>query len=176
MPEAVEPPQVHCATYTHARRHPMVLGRIAGWTPPFQLSLAQIGVLLVGFWVMFQTWRLWAPALPSSLALIIGAGVPIGLTWAVRRVRVEGRSLARAALGWVSLWSTPPKGTLRGRPHREYRPVSLVGVQMNVAADPEGPFDIDVPALGAGAVDEGRAGRGRWPGLGRRRPGRRGDP
>jgi len=175
MPDAAEQPQVHCATYTHARRHPMVLGRIAGWTPPFQLSLTQVGVLLVSCWLMFQTWRFWAPALPDSIALAIGGGVPIGLAWAVRRVRVEGRSLPRAVLGWLSLWLVPPKGTLRGKPHREFRPVSLVGVQMNVAADPEGPFDIDVPALGAGPVDEGRAGRGRWPGLGRRRPRRRGD-
>lgn len=129
--------QIHCATYTHARRHPMVLGRIAGWTPPFQLSLTQIGVLLVSFYVMVKTWQWWAPALPSSLALIIGIGVPVGLTWAVRRVRVEGRSLPRAALGWVSLWSVPPKGQLRGRPHREHRPVSLVGVHMNVANDPD---------------------------------------
>lgn len=131
--------QVHCATYTHARRHPMVLGRIAGWTPPFQLSLTQIGVLLVSSWVMVQTWRLWAPALPGSLALIIGAGVPIGLSWAVRRVRLEGRSLARAGLGFLSLWSQAPKGMLRGRPYREPRAVSLAGVRMNVAAEPAEP-------------------------------------
>lgn len=131
------PAQIHCASYTHARRHPMVLGRIGGWTPPFQLSLTQIGVLLVSFYAMVKTWQVWAPALPSTLALVMGAGVPIALTWAVRRVRVEGRSLPRAALGWLSLWSVPPKGQLRGRPHKEYRAVSLVGVHMNVAADPE---------------------------------------
>jgi hypothetical protein len=132
--------QIHCATYTHARRHPMVLGRIAGWTPPFQLSLTQIGVLLVSCWVMVQTWQLWATKLPSTLALIVVAGVPIGLTWAVRRVRVEGRSLPRAALGWVMLWCAPPKGALRGRPNTEKRAVPLAAVRMNVAAEPlDGP-------------------------------------
>ena len=100
---------------------------------------------------MVQTWQCWAPALPSSLALIVGAGVPIGLTWAVRRVRVEGRSLPRAALGWLSLWSVPPKGQLRGRPHREHRAVSLVGVHMNVAADPD-----DEGRACAGAPHRGR--------------------
>ncbi|HEX8802666.1 MAG TPA: TcpE family conjugal transfer membrane protein [Acidimicrobiales bacterium] len=136
MPDEREVAQVHCATYTHARRHPMVLGRIAGWTPPFQLSLTQIGVLLVSFYVMVNTWRYWAAPLPSSLALIVGAGVPVGLTWAVRRVRVEGRSLPRAAVGWLALWATPPKGTLRGRPHLDRRAVSLGPVRMNVAAAP----------------------------------------
>jgi hypothetical protein len=127
---------VHCASYTHARRHPMVLGRIAGWTPPFQLSLVQIGVLLVSFFVMVRTWWLWAEPLPGSLALVVGAGVPIGLTWAVRRVRIEGRSLPRAAAGWVALWCTPHKGSLRGRPYREPPAVSLGSVRMSVAAEP----------------------------------------
>jgi hypothetical protein len=133
---------VHCASYTHARRHPMVLGRIAGWTPPFQLSLTQVGVLLVSFFFMVKTWALWAVPLPSSLALIVGAGVPIGLTWAVRRVRLEGRSLPRAAVGWVALWCTPHKGALRGRPYREPAAVSLASVRMSVAAEPP----LDVPA------------------------------
>jgi hypothetical protein len=126
---------VTCASYTHARRHPMVLGRIAGWTPPFQLSLTQIGVLLVSFFVMVKTWWLWAEPLPGSLALVMGAGVPIALTWAVRRVRVEGRSLVRAAVGWVWLWCTPHKGSLRGRPYRERPAVSLAPVRMSVAAE-----------------------------------------
>ena len=94
----------------------MVLGRIGGWTPPFQLSLTQIGVLLVSFYAMVKTWQFWAPALPSSLALIIGAGVPIGLTWAVRRVRVEGRSpapgRARVAVAVVG----PVEGPAAGPP------------------------------------------------------------
>ena len=145
MPEEAGAPAIRCATYTHARRHPMVLGRIAGWTPPFQLSLTQIGVLLVSFYAMVQTWGLWATALPDSLALILGVGIPVGLTWAVRRVRVEGRSLPRAALGWVMLWSVPPKGVLRGRPNREHRAVSLASVRMNVAAETADVIDLAEP-------------------------------
>lgn len=137
--------RITCATYTHARRHPMVIGQIAGWTPPFQLSLVQIGVLLVSFFVMVQTWRLWAEPLPNSLALVVGAGVPIALTWAVRRVRIEGRSLPRAAVGWVSLWCTPHRGMLRGRPYRDPPAVALAPVRMNVAGEPADPPE-PVPA------------------------------
>lgn len=131
--------QIRCASYTHARRHPMVLGRIAGWTPPFQLSLTQIAVLLLTFFAMVKTWWLWAEPLPGTLALVLGAGVPVGLTWAVRRVRIEGRSLPRAAVGWVALWCTPQKGALRGRPYRDRPAVSLGSVRMYVAADPPEP-------------------------------------
>jgi hypothetical protein len=117
----------------------MVLGRIGGWTPPFQLSLTQIAVALVGFFVMVKSWWLWAEPLPGSVALVIGGGVPMGLAWAVRRVRLEGRSLVRAAAGWLSLWAAPHKGTLRGRPHRDRGAASLGSVRMNVAADPPEP-------------------------------------
>jgi hypothetical protein len=34
--------EIICATYTHARRHPMVLGNIGGWTPPWQLKLVDV--------------------------------------------------------------------------------------------------------------------------------------
>jgi hypothetical protein len=111
-------PLVHCASYTHARRHPMVLGRIAGWAPPFQLTITQVVVVLVTFVVLTWTWQIWAPLLPSTLSFMIAAGGPIAAAWAVRHVRVEGRSLARAALGYATLLSTPHQGQVGGRPHR----------------------------------------------------------
>ena len=66
------PEQVMCATYTHARRHPLVLGHIAGWTPPFQVSLPQLGVVVVTFLVEMVTWRVWGALLPKSLAVSPG--------------------------------------------------------------------------------------------------------
>ncbi len=113
---------VSCASYTHARRHPMVLGRIAGWTPPFQLSVVQIGVLLGGYATVTWTWRFWGPLLPGPLAPMLAMGVPPALAWVARRVRVEGRSLARAAMGWVMLWSAPTSGQVGGRPSGRARP------------------------------------------------------
>jgi len=117
-----EPPSsIVCATYTHARRHPMVLGRIAGWTPPFQLTVAQIAVLLSTFLALVWSWDLWAPLVPDTLAMLSVAALPTALAWAVRRVRVEGRSLPRAALGWLQLLARPRGGTVRGKPHRPPR-------------------------------------------------------
>lgn len=130
--------QIVCATYTHARRHPLVLGNIAGWTPPFQLSLPQMGVLVVVFLLEMQTWRLWAPLLPRSVALVVAVGLPCGLAWAVRRARVEGRSLARTGLGWLMLLSTPASGRVGGRPYHAARAVRLGTAQMYVARGDEG--------------------------------------
>jgi hypothetical protein len=115
-------PRISCASYTHARRHPMVLGRIAGWAPPFQLSVTQLGVLVVSFLVLTWTQRAWSLVIPPGMSVLLLVGLPCGLAWAIRRVRVEGRSLPRAALGWLSLWSHPTGGMVGGRPVREGRP------------------------------------------------------
>jgi hypothetical protein len=118
--------RIACATYTHARRHPMVIGQIGGWTPPFQLSLAQIVVLLATVVVEAQTWRWWGVHLPRFVSMVVAAGVPCLLTWLVRRGRLEGRSLARTALGWLALLGRPRNGRVGGRPHRPVR-APLVG-------------------------------------------------
>ncbi len=113
--------EIICATYTHARRHPMVIGQIAGWTPPFQLTLTQLAVLIVTFLVEMQTWRFWGPFLPRILAAVVAFGAPVGLAWLVRRTRIEGRSLPRFAAGLLSYVATPHHGRVGGRPYRPGR-------------------------------------------------------
>jgi hypothetical protein len=130
--------QIVCATYTHARRHPMVLGHIAGWTPPFQVSLPQLGVLALVLWIEMQTWRWWGALLPRSLAIVIAIVVPCALAWAVRRARIEGRSLVRAAVGGLMLLSTPPGGRVGGRPHHPARAVDMGRARVYIAAGDDG--------------------------------------
>jgi hypothetical protein len=112
---------LQCATYTHARRHPMVLGHIGGWTPPFQLTLPQIGVIFGTFWFEGQTWRFWGAYLPRTVGFALVISLPVVLAWVVRRTRIEGRSLPRALLGYASLLWTPKDGQVGGRPNRESR-------------------------------------------------------
>lgn len=124
---------VTCASYTFARRHPMVLGRIGGWAPPFQLSIAQLVVLVVSFAALVWTWSAWAPLLPDSLATMATMGVPTGAAWALRRVRIEGRSLPRGLLGYLTQWSTPRGGAVAGRPYRPGRPRRAAGSRVWLA-------------------------------------------
>jgi hypothetical protein len=104
----------------------MVLGRIAGWAPPFQLSVTQLGVLVGSFLMLTWSRPMWSHLTPPGASLILLVGVPVALAWAIRRVRVEGRSLPRAALGWLSLWSQPRLGSVGGRPVRGVRGVRAI--------------------------------------------------
>ena len=110
-----------CATYTHARRHPMVLGHIGGWTPPFQLSIPQLGVVIVTIWAEAQTYRWWGELVPRLLGLMLAVLIPCGLAWAVRSARVEGRSLPRTALAYLMLAWMPRQGMVNGRAWKQAR-------------------------------------------------------
>ena len=125
MTDDEQPHQLNCATYTHARRHPMVIGQIGGWTPPFQLTMPQVAVLLVGLLIEVKTWQWWLGYLPSAMAVVVALVLPVLLAWVVRRARFEGRSIGRAALGWLNLLSVPRGGQVRGRPNNPARAVAL---------------------------------------------------
>jgi hypothetical protein len=129
--------EIICATYTHARRHPMVLGNIGGWTPPFQLTLVQVAVLIVAYVIEVQTWPLWGAHLPVSVGLVIGGGLPCLLAWAVRRTRIEGRSLPRLAVGWIQWLTMPRNGQVGGRPYRPERASAPLGGRLYVASGEE---------------------------------------
>jgi hypothetical protein len=117
--------RVLCATYTHARRHPMVLGKIGDWTPPFQLTMAQLVVLVVVLLVQVRTWRWWGARLDPIVAIAIFISLPTGLAWAVRKARIEGRSLPRAVVGWMAYLARPRTGRVAGRTYRAARPAVL---------------------------------------------------
>jgi hypothetical protein len=122
MPDEQDDEQIVCATYTHARRHPMVLGQIGGWTPPVQLTVVQIGVLIATVLVEVKTWRWWGAYLPTAARPLVFLAVPFLLAWAVRHPRAEGRSLPRTALGWLLFLSRPRRGRVAGRTYRRAAP------------------------------------------------------
>ncbi len=134
MPDAA-PEQLMCATYTHARRHPIVLGKIAGWTPPFQVSVPQLGVIVGTFLFEMLTWRFWGALLPRTTAIVIAIALPWVLAWAARRARIEGRSLVRAVAGYAALLSSPPSGRVGGKPYVHARRSDLRGTWISVMAD-----------------------------------------
>lgn len=116
---------ITCATYTHARRHPMVLGKIGGWRPPFQLTLPQLGVFLVVFMLEVRLWGLWARFMSPLMAIAVAIIVPGILSFLIRKARLEGRSLIRAAIGWFSyLLLSARHDKVGGRVYRPTRPGS----------------------------------------------------
>jgi len=126
--------QIECATYTHARRHPMVLGNIGGWTPPFQLTLVQTAVLLAAFGIEAKTYGVWSGVLPPTPTAVLAVGLPCALAWAVRKTRIEGRSLPRLAVGLLQYAAAPRRGTISGRSNRPARPAAPLRDPVYVAA------------------------------------------
>jgi hypothetical protein len=113
-------------SYTRARRHPWVIGRIQGWTLPLgPFSATQLGVLVLSLWLLIQTAPLWTRLGPFAL---IPVAVPFAATWAVRHAQIEGRAPLRALGGYLALYTAPRRGTLHGRPVPTPDPVCLSGV------------------------------------------------
>lgn len=108
-----------CRVYTHGRRHPVVIGNIQGLRIP-PVTPAQLGVLVGTLVLLVVSRPVWAHA-GEVLNGIILLGVPIGLAWAVRAVRMEGRAPWRAGLGWLSLLAAPRCGVRHGRADRQGR-------------------------------------------------------
>ncbi len=125
-----------CRSYTHARRHPWVIGKIGGWALPTPLSPTQLLVLVSSFLVLLWTRALWAH-LPGVINLVVQAGLPMVLSWMVRHVRMEGRSPLRMLAGAVVYASAPKEGVHNGRPYREGGPRQMAGGHLFVAAIPE---------------------------------------
>lgn len=113
-------------SYTRARRHPWVIGKIQGWTIPLgPFTATQLGVLAVGLWLLVQTFTLWS-RLGVGAAVVVA--LPFAATWAVRHAQIEGRAPLRALAGHLALWTAPRTGLLRGRPLGEPRPTTLTGL------------------------------------------------
>ncbi len=115
---------VACRSYTRARRHPKVVGMIGGWQSPWPLTPTQIAALVVTGIVLLKTKPLWGLVLPFGvLQLAVIAGGPIAAAWAVRHLRVDGRTPLQALQGAVNYLGRPRGGRVRGLAYRAPRPV-----------------------------------------------------
>ena len=85
----------------------------------------QLAVIVGVFAFEMMTWRYWRLVLPQSLATRLAISLPWVLAWAVRRARVEGRSLVRAAAGHLMLLVASPTGPVGGRPYTQARKADL---------------------------------------------------
>lgn len=112
-------------TYTHARRHTSVAGKLGGATWPIALltwgestiSGAQMATIILVFLVELYTRAAWAHF--GTFDLILGYGVPTGLGRLVRAVKIEGRSPFATAAGFAGLIFSGAR--YHGRPWRASR-------------------------------------------------------
>ena len=126
-------------SYTHALRHPVIIGHIAGWRLPWAVSATQLGAFAATTAVLLVTRGVWAH-LGGVGNLIVFCLVNGFVGWAVRFWRVEGRNPVRAAAGMatVMLGSVSRVGVYgNGRPARQSLPARSPGTPITVVADPE---------------------------------------
>lgn len=115
---------IQCRTYTHARRFPLVIGKVGGYALPTPLTPAQVVVLLGTVTLELMTRQYWA-RFPGPLDLVVALILPVGLSWVVRHATVEGRSPLRFAMGLLTYAIRPRRGLRDGRPVAADRPVNL---------------------------------------------------
>jgi len=124
-------------SYTHALRHPIVIGRIAGWRLPWALSATQLGAIAATTGVLLATRPVWAH-LGGVGNLAVFALTVGGSGWAVRHWRIEGRSPMSAVMGILTVALAPGsrRGIRNGQPVRPVRPVRSPGPPITVTRHP----------------------------------------
>lgn len=141
-----------CHSYGHAHKHPAVIGKIAGWTLPTPVTPTQLGVFVGTFIALLVTNRIWGMFTPGFVRLVVLGGAPIVLAWAVRHLRVEGRSPVQMASGLFTLATAPRTGTLFGRTYRGWRRQPARGARLYFDAGPVAPAGEERPSPAAPAL------------------------
>lgn len=121
----MEDERIECHSFTHARRHPKVLGVLMGYVLRWPLTGAQIGMLLGGAIVLVWTQKVWGVVVPPGLRFLVVIGLPIGGAVLLRYWLPEGRSPAKTALGYANFLLRPRHGSVDGRSLHAMRPVRL---------------------------------------------------
>lgn len=117
-----DPAPVVFMSYTHALRHPVIIGHVAGWRLPWALSASQLGAVAAAAVTMLATKAVWAHLGGVGnmvlFCLVVGAS-----GWVARHWRIEGRSPLRYAVSVAAVAVTPRRGVRNGRPIRRGRPI-----------------------------------------------------
>lgn len=144
-----EDPRLTCQSYTRARRHPLIIGKIQGHSLPVMLTPTQLGVLVVGVILAVNTRGLWGPLVGGGQAeAVVILAVPGLAAFAVRHLRMEGRSPVRMGLGLATYAGRRSTGTeMLGRPVRDRPPTRWGTARVYVSALSAGAGDtaVEVP-------------------------------
>ncbi|MBV9022734.1 MAG: hypothetical protein JO362_02735 [Streptomycetaceae bacterium] len=103
-------------SYTRARKHPLVIGKLpgAGRLPGGPYTITQVVTMVVVFLLLVITRQLWAHF--GVLDVLVMVAVPWGLAWVLRYARLDGRDPARALRSLLLYASSPVDSRLSGRP------------------------------------------------------------
>ncbi|MFI1258943.1 hypothetical protein ACH4U6_34925 [Streptomyces netropsis] len=139
-------------SYTRARRHPLVIGKLpgAGRLPGGPYTITQVVTMVATFGLLVMTRQLWAHFGMGNFLVLIA--LPWGLAWVLRYARMDGRDPARALRSLLIYSSAPADGRLSGRPQRTARPrlasgTCTIHLRIPECAPVEQPAAVVLPAV-----------------------------
>ncbi|MEJ8631963.1 hypothetical protein [Streptomyces sp. MS2.AVA.5] len=129
--------------YTKARRTPLVVGSVPGGAgrslrlPGGPYTLTQLAAIVGAFIGLLLTRPVWGGhGLVDVMALI---GCPFAAAFVLRRLHIDGRNPAAAAVSVATMLTGPRWGRLHGRPVRPARPVGgATLITVTAEANPAG--------------------------------------
>ncbi len=111
-----------CRNFSDIRRRPLVIGKLDQVRLPFVVTMPQLAVGFLTFGLLFLTRPIWSAVMSDRLHIVVFVVVPILVAQQVSRTSIEGRSVSKAAGGFLRLWLAPRHGELNG--HRRRAPTS----------------------------------------------------
>ncbi|MEL6982217.1 MAG: hypothetical protein AAFO29_07320 [Actinomycetota bacterium] len=154
MERKQEAVSITCHNFSDIRRRPLVIGKLDQVRLPFVVTMPQLAVGALTFALLFVTRPAWGAVMSDRLHIVTFVVVPILVAQQVSRTSVEGRTVSKAALGFLRLWLAPHDGEINGRRRRPattdaltVRPlVALPSAPGSAAAGPGVVADLD-PAV-----------------------------
>lgn len=109
---------ITCHNFSDIRRRPLVIGKLDQVRLPFVVTMPQLAVGALTFALLFVTRPAWGAVMSDRLHIVTFVLVPILVAQQVSRTSIEGRTVSKAALGFLRLWLAPHDGEINGRRRR----------------------------------------------------------
>lgn len=106
---------ITCHNFSDIRRRPLVIGKLDQVRLPFVVTMPQLAVGAIAFALLFLARPAWGAVMSDRLHIVIFVVVPILVAQQVSRTSIEGRTVSKAALGFLRLWLAPGNGEINGR-------------------------------------------------------------
>ena len=114
-----------CHNFSDIRRRPLVIGKLDQVRLPFVVTMPQLAVGALTFGLLFLTRPAWGAVMSDRLHIVVFVVLPIVVAQQVSRTSIEGRTVSKAAIGFLRLWLAPRDGEINGR--RVRRPGGTTG-------------------------------------------------
>ncbi len=106
---------ITCHNFSDIRRRPLVIGKLDQVRLPFVVTMPQLAVGALTFGLLFLTRPAWGAVMSDRLHIVMFVVVPIVVAQQVSRTSIEGRTVSKAAVGFLRLWLAPRHGEINGR-------------------------------------------------------------